>query len=100
MVVMCMVAGATYANDWGISVPWEEAEVLPPEIKYYEFPTLKGQTPYYNVPTFALTPAPKVDPDAIFNTVLKCYPEKSKFKLDLNLVAGMKSNIDEYDPEG
>jgi hypothetical protein len=91
---------AAYANDWGISVPWEEAEVLPPEIKPYELPTLKGKAPHYNVPTPALTPAPKVDPDAIFNTVLKCYPEKSKFKLDLNLVAGMKSNIDEYDPEG
>jgi hypothetical protein len=35
-----------------------------------------------------------VDPDLIFNTVLKCYPEKSK------LGAGMKFNIDEYDPEG
>ncbi|CAH7161040.1 hypothetical protein VCRA2119O147_760021 [Vibrio crassostreae] len=41
-----------------------------------------------------------MDPDDIFSTVLKCYSEKSKFKLDLNLVTGMKSNTDEYAPEG
>lgn len=29
--------------------------------------------------------------------MLLCYPEKSKFKIDLNLIAGVRSNFDEYD---
>ncbi|MDE1251560.1 hypothetical protein MCT08_18525 [Vibrio aestuarianus] len=89
----------SYANSWGIDLPWNEPEIAPPEIKPYELPTLKGGAPHYNTSTPALSPAPLIDPDVIFNTVLKCYPEKSKFKIDLNLVAGMKSNIDEYNSD-
>lgn len=84
------------ANDWGIKSPWSEPEVVVPEIKPFELPTLNGQAPHYNTPTPALRPAPKINPDTIYSTVLQCYPEKSKFKLDLNLVAGMKTNLDEY----
>lgn len=88
-----------FAADWGIEVPWQEPEVIAPEIKPFELPTLKGAAPHYNTPTPALKPAPKIDPDRIFHTVLSCYPEKSKFKLDLNLVAGMKTNLDEYNSD-
>lgn len=93
------VATVSHAADWGISAPWSEPEVHPPEIKPYELPTLKGKVPHYNVPIPALSPAPKIDPESIFNTMLKCYPEKSKFKIDINLVAGMKSNLDEYNSD-
>ena len=41
-----------------------------------------------------MLPTPKINPDAIFNSVLHSYPEKSKFKIDI--VVGIKSNIDEY----
>ncbi|CAH1606248.1 hypothetical protein THF5G08_230015 [Vibrio jasicida] len=62
-------------------------------------PTLKGDAPHNNTSTPALKPAPKSDPDVIFQTVLNCYPEKSKFKFDLNLLTGMRTNLDEYNSD-
>ncbi len=99
MLFGLLVISQTYANDWGIDSPWNEPAAPPPEIKPFELPTLKGNAPHYNTPTPALKPAPKIDPDVIFQTVLNCYPEKSKFKLDLSLVAGMKTNLDEYNSD-
>ena len=100
LLMLCsLLYSAAYANDWGIATPWDEPTAQPPEIKPFELPTLKGDAPHYNTPTPALKPAPKIDPDAIFQTVLNCYPEKSKFKLDLNLVAGMRTNLDEYNSD-
>lgn len=96
VTLLSLESPLAFANYWGISTPWAPVDHPPPEIKPFELPTLSGHAPHYNTPTPALRPAPKVDPDAIFATVLQCYPEKSKFKLDLNLVAGMKTNIDEY----
>lgn len=84
------------ANDWGISSPWSEPEILPPESKPFELPTLHGDAPHFNTPVPALLPAPKINPDIIFESVLHCYPEKSKFKIDIDIVAGMKANMDEY----
>lgn len=99
MLLGVLVAGQAYANDWGIDSLWGEPVAPPPEIKPFELPTLKGDAPHYNTPTPALKPAPKIDPDVIFQTVLNCYPEKSKFKLDLSLIAGMKTNLDEYNSD-
>lgn len=93
---LLVFAPTCFANDWGIPTPWQEPELNAPEIKPFELPTLSGDAPHYNTPTPALRPAPKINPDIIYSTVLQCYPEKSKFKLDLNLVAGMKTNLDEY----
>lgn len=95
-ITLIWAYGDAMAADWGIETPWQEPTVPAPEIKPFELPTLKGSSPHYNTPTPALKPAPQIDPDRIFQTVLSCYPEKSKFKLDLNLVAGMKTNLDEY----
>lgn len=88
-----------WANDWGINIPWQEQEVTPPEFKPYELPTLKGSAPHYNAPIPALLPAPKIDSDRIFDSVLRCYPEKSKFDIDLSLVAGVRANFDEYNSD-
>jgi hypothetical protein len=85
------------ANDWGIEKPWSDADVPAPTIEPYELPTLQNNTTNFKDDIPALRPAPKVNPDDIFNAVLSCYPEKSKFKLDLDLVAGMRSTLDEYD---
>lgn len=94
-----LVAWSSLANDWGISTPWSEPEYKAPEIHPYQLPTLSGSAPHYNQPTPALSPAPKIDPDAIFHIILRCYPEKSTFNIDLNLVAGMKTNLDEYNSD-
>ncbi|MCG7500029.1 hypothetical protein MHO82_24505 [Vibrio sp. Of7-15] len=88
------------AEDWPISMPWNTPTTPPPEIKPFELPTLKGQAPHFNTPLPALKPAPKIDPDSVFAAISNCYPEKSKFKVDINLVAGMKSSFEQYDASG
>jgi hypothetical protein len=90
------MCSCSWANDWGIKTPWEESEISPPEVKPYELPTLQGTDLDFKDSIPALLPAPKINPDDVFNAVLKCYPEKSKFKIDISLVAGVKSSMDEY----
>lgn len=99
ILFLLLAPSLALANDWGIKTPWDEPSVPAPEIQPSELPTLRGEAAHYNHPAPALQPAPKVNPDDIFATVLSCYPEKSKFKLDLNLVAGMKCNLDEYNSD-
>lgn len=88
------------ATDWGISLPWQAGDQESvPEFNPYQLPTLKGTSPHFNTPIPAIRPAPKVDSDRIFDSVLRCYPEKSKFDIDLNLVAGVRTNFDEYNSD-
>jgi hypothetical protein len=85
------------ANDWGIEKPWSDADIPAPKIEPFELPTLQNNKTKFKDDMPALRPAPKINPDDIFNAVLGCYPEKSKFKIDISLVAGMRSTLDEYD---
>ncbi|PSU00028.1 hypothetical protein C9J03_25385 [Photobacterium gaetbulicola] len=88
---------AEEGKGWNISLPWIQPAEPPPDIRPFELPTLKGEAPHFVTPSPALVPAPKVDPDAIFAVVNNCYPEKTKFKIDLSLVAGMRSSVDQFD---
>lgn len=83
-------------ESWPVSMPWRQPSDPPPNIKPFELPTLKGRAPHFNTPISALRPAPVIDPDAVFYVITNCYPEKSKFKVDVSLVAGVKSNLDQY----
>lgn len=87
----------TACADWGIKKPWDEEGQTEPAIQPYQLPTLNGNTNDFKSNIPALKDAPKVSPDLIFKAVLHCYPEKSKFNIDINLVAGMRSQLDEYD---
>lgn len=90
-------AGAVEGDKgWQISLPWTQPAEPPPDIQPFELPTLKGKAPHFVTPSPALEPAPKVDPDAIFTVVNNCYPEKTKFKIDLSLVAGVRSSVDQF----
>ncbi|RWX52911.1 hypothetical protein EDI28_24755 [Photobacterium chitinilyticum] len=81
---------------WNVSLPWNQPAEPPPEIQPFELPTLKGKAPHFITPAPALKSAPQIDPDAIFTVVNNCYPEKTKFKIDLSLVAGVRSSIDQF----
>jgi len=80
------------ATDYPWAKPKEEAE----KIKPFELPRLQGTTQYQD-PIPSLLPAPRIDPDLIYQNVLNCYPEKSKFKVDVDLVAGYRQVSDQYD---
>lgn len=63
--------------------PWNSAEAeKPPELQTYQLPTLAGDGVDYHSKPAPLAKAPALDPDAIYKTVLSCYPEKSKFDVD------------------
>jgi len=81
---------------WNVNLPWNQPAEPPPDIQPFELPTLKGKAPHFITPAPALKSAPQIDPDAIFTVVNNCYPEKTKFKIDLSLVAGVRSSIDQF----
>lgn len=80
--------------------PWAEGEAeKPPEIQTYQLPTMAGDGVDYHSKPAPLAKAPALDPDAIYKTVLSCYPEKSKFDVDVSLRASIRSAdvLDEND---
>ncbi|WP_239998850.1 hypothetical protein [Photobacterium phosphoreum] len=85
-------------SQWPIDFPWQQSDDNePPEIQLFELPTLKGESPDFHTAIPALQNAPRVNPDQIYQVITRCYPEKTKFKIDVNLIAGMRSSIDQYD---
>ena len=78
--------------------PWAYNDTKP-QIKPFEIPSLQGDTQYQD-PIPSLLPAPEIDPDTIYSAALNCYPEESKFKIDVDLVAGYRRVSDQYDTSG
>jgi hypothetical protein len=71
-----------------ISLPSTAEEQKPPTIKPFEIPTYTGKPVDWNHQKPAINPLPKIDGDAIFKVVNRCYPLKSGFGLDISLKAG------------
>ena len=63
-------------------------EHKPPDIKRFEIPTFTGKPVDWNHQKPAINPLPKIDGDAIFKVVNRCYPLKSGFGLDISLKTG------------
>lgn len=63
----------------------------PPDIQPFELPTLTGEKADYNGYINPLEPAPRLDADAIFHQAMNCYPEPSKFNVELNLEGEIRS---------
>lgn len=80
--------------------PWAEGEAeKPPEIQTYQLPTLAGDGVDYHAKPAPLAKAPALNPEAVYQTVLRCYPEKSHFAIDIALRASVLSSdvLDETD---
>ena len=68
--------------------PWQEGEAeQPPKAQPYKIPTLSGDDLDFKAKPPPLVKAPKIDADAVYQYVLDCYPEASKWNLDVNLRA-------------
>ena len=63
----------------------------PPEFKPYTIPTFDGTEPAVNAHIDALTAAPKINADTVFQRVLACYPHKSKWAIDVELRGSLSS---------
>ena len=64
-------------------------EHKPPNIQPYEIPTFTGAPVDYKQIKPAIDPKKKINGDAIFQIINKCYPLKSGFGLEVNLRGGM-----------
>lgn len=72
----------TAASYW----PWSDAPAQqPPPVKPYQLPTLSGDPLNFRDRPAALVKAPAIDADAVYAYVLACFPEDSKWDLDINL---------------
>lgn len=74
--------------------PWKSGSELekPPDVKPYQIPTMAGDGLDYHDKPAAIVQAPALDADAIFKAVLACYPERSKFDIDVDLRAAIRSS--------
>ena len=79
--------------------PWAEEPPPPPEQKPFELPRLYSDETHYNTPSDPLKKAPEINPDEVYLTVMNCFPAKSTFNAELNLVAGYKQNIDSWNDD-
>lgn len=73
---------------------WKSGSELekPPEVKPYQIPTMAGDGLDYHAKPAPIVQAPAIDADAVFSRVLACYPEKSKFDIDVDLRAAIRSS--------
>ena len=73
--------------------PWKTTDpAQPPALKPYQLPTLADDGLDYHAAPAPLMPAPAIDADAVFNRVLACYPARSKFDIDVDLRAAIRSS--------
>lgn len=60
--------------------PWEgQIKSQPPEVKPFVPPTLHGDNVGYNAARLQLDKAPRINSEAIFDRIMKCYPARSMF---------------------
>ena len=74
--------------------PWAVGSELekPPEVKPYQIPTMAGDGVDYHDQPAPIVKAPAIDADAVFSQVIACYPERSKFNIDVDLRAAIRSS--------
>ena len=71
--------------------PWASQNAKdPPKIRPYEVPTFGEKRNFRDAPA-QWQKAPKINGDAIFRMVVACYPNKSRWNLDLDLQAAVRN---------
>ena len=66
-------------------------EQTPPNIQPFQLPTLTGETVDFRGTVAPLVEAPKIDADGIFAQAVNCYPEPTKFNVEVHLEGGLRS---------
>lgn len=66
--------------------------IPPPEFTPYRLPTLDGQDTHYNDDIAPLVKAPQINADVVLASVLRCYPAKSHWQIDVNLRGQIRNN--------
>jgi len=88
LAALSTVAGAEEPGLW----PWaSQNPEKPPAVKPYEIPTFEGAARNFRDAPAGWVKAPRVDGDAVFSMILNCYPAKSRWRLNVDLQAALKS---------
>lgn len=83
---------SAFAADLGNLWPWaSQNPAKPAPVRPYEIPTFEGQARDFRQPPPPLAQAPAIDGDAVFRAVVDCYPVKSRWKMDVDLEAAVRS---------
>lgn len=83
--VMLMNASLAYGGD-------QRDAAAPPPIPPYQIPTFDGAQRDFRSPIPAMQPAPAINGGAIFNMVINCFPERIKWGLEVEAVAGIRES--------
>lgn len=102
--VLLVAESAASADLWSVTNPWAERSQdtePPPRIKTYELPRFDAGHNHgdQHTQTQPLKTAPYVDGEGIFYATLNCWPEPSKFRLELDLETrySMRGMYDTYE---
>lgn len=79
--------------------PWADTAEPAPPPRPYKLPRMGGPHGDHYSPIPPLKTAPAIDADGLYRSILACYPEKSKFKLDVELQTSF-TNRATYDYTG
>lgn len=86
MVLIISARQAQAADLW----PWSSQNApAPPKVQPYEIPTFGQKRNFRDAAQWQK--APKIDGDAIFRMVIACYPNKSRWNLDVDLQAAVRT---------
>lgn len=89
--VFAVLSAVAWAEEPGLW-PWSSQNpAKPPAVKPYEIPTFEGASRDFRAPPSAWVKAPRVDGDAVYSMILACYPAKSRWRLNLDLQAALKT---------
>ena len=70
---------------WPIHDPWQDMTQPAPKSMPFIIPRFDNGITKIHTPIAPLAAAPKVDAEGIYYAVLNCYPERSKFNLQIDL---------------
>lgn len=93
LLISPSTASETAENPLYTFWPWKsEPEQQPPKAHPHKIPTLVGDELDFKAKLPPLVKAPNIDSDAVYQYVLDCYPETSKWNLDVNLRAQLANS--------
>lgn len=90
--IAVLIAFATAATNTGAGDLWPWASQNPkepPKVQPYEIPTFGEKRDFRSAA--AWQKAPRIDGDAVFRAVVLCYPEKSRWNLDVELQSALRT---------
>ena len=72
--------------------PWASQNAKnPPKVQPYEIPTLHGKPSDFKTPAPDWVKAPRISGDEVFAMVIACYPSRSRWRIDVDLLGAVRN---------